>query len=173
LTFVFDQTVDDQGLTDNSRNTHARIQGAGGILENDLHLPPKRLEAGAAGGDDICSFKAHLARSGRNQLEDGAAHGGLAAAGLPYQAQGFALSDIEAHAIDRPDMSGDTLQQAGSNREMSVQIHHAHKRSLGCGRSRCGGGSGGRGHEGSMVSHFARYGGNHPMQTPQVLDPRR
>src|SRR5690606_21009344 len=82
LVAVLDEAVDDERLTDDAGDPHARVERAGGVLEDDLHPPAEGLEAGAAGGEDVLAVEEDGARGRGDELEDGAADGGLAAARL-------------------------------------------------------------------------------------------
>ena len=125
------QLVDVQGLADDLAHRHAGVQGGGGVLEDDLHLPPVgehvrrllpghrllhqqgALVLGAVGvlhGDGLAlegvlvlvdglTVVEDGAGGGLMEPQDGAAQGGLAAAGLAHQAQGLAPLDEEGHVL--------------------------------------------------------------------------
>ena len=97
------QVVDVDALTDDITDGHAGVQARVGILEHDLHT--------AAVGqhihrDLLFLVKQHLAVIDDGavrrfiQTQQGAACGGLAAAGFADQTQGLALADGKADVID-------------------------------------------------------------------------
>lgn len=73
-------------------------------------------------GDDIAPFEEHLSGGGGDESEDGAADGGLAAAGLADESEGFAAVDMEGDIIDGLDMAGDELEEARADGEPCLEV---------------------------------------------------
>jgi hypothetical protein len=55
-------------------------------------------------------------------VDDGTAHGALAASGFTNQTQSFTLVKVEAHTIDRPDLGDFTCEHTTRHREANEQI---------------------------------------------------
>ena len=91
--------VDLGALGDDLAHGHARVERGIGVLEDHLH-PAGEGAAGAAGGGDRGVLEDDLAGGGRVDAHDGAAEGGLAAAGLADEAEGLAAGDGEVDAAD-------------------------------------------------------------------------
>src|SRR5207247_11291607 len=67
-----------------------------------LLTEPLPVQAG-----QLDAIEKNLARRHRDELHDEPAQGGLAAAGFADETQGFALADLEAHAVDSLDAHHD------------------------------------------------------------------
>ena len=99
---VLGQVMDVDALAHDVTDGHAGVQACVGVLEHDLH-------PAAVGqhihGDLLFLIKQQVAvivdltAGGLVQAQQGAAGGGLAAAGLAHQTQGLALADGKAHVI--------------------------------------------------------------------------
>ena len=61
------------------------------------------LEGDAVGGADLFAVEDEVAAVGRDEVEQEAGQGGLAAAGLADDAEGFAFGDGEGDAVDGAD----------------------------------------------------------------------
>ena len=121
--------VDVDGFSHNVPNGHPGVQAGVGVLKDDLHLPPVGqhiqggllacfgvavpvqhrpallvLEGAFAAVKDHLTVVDDAAVGGLVQAEHGAAHGGLAAAGFPHQAQGLPLADKEGNVVHRLDI---------------------------------------------------------------------
>ena len=80
---------------------HAGVQGSVWILEDDLDILAELQQILALEGGDVLAVEYDLAGGWLIQLHHGSAAGGLAAAGLAYQAQGLAAFDRYSDVIDR------------------------------------------------------------------------
>ena len=93
------ELMDIQGLTDDVGDGHAGVQRGIGILEDHGGLLAEFLDVG--GGLQLFAVIPDLAAGGLIQVQQRAAHGGLAAAGFAYQTQCLALVDAEGYAVHR------------------------------------------------------------------------
>ena len=96
------ELVDVQRFAHDLTHGHARVQGSGGILKDDLHFAPvgqhvhrDLLRAVVDGLSVILDAPG----GGLVQPDDGASQGGLAAAGLAHQTQGLALEDLQGDGL--------------------------------------------------------------------------
>ena len=116
--------MNDQGLADDTLDAHARIQGPIGILKNHLHAAAKRSDPLGVELGQVMAFKHNLAAGGRQQGQQKAADGRLAAAGFTNQAQGLAGRNREAHIIDRAQRRRrGTQHRWGLEREVLAQVN--------------------------------------------------
>jgi len=125
MVFAFDEFVNDEGLADDGADAHAWVQGAAGVLEDDLHLTAEFAEGRAAGGVDVLAVEGDGSRGGGDEAEDGASDGGLAAAGLADEAECFSGSDVEGDAVNGLHPSGGALEDAGAHGEVGVEVADA------------------------------------------------
>ena len=102
------QLVDVDAFAHDVADGHAGVQAGVGVLEHDLHPLPVGQHIHR---DLLFLVKQHLAVvddgavGGLIQAQQGAAGGGLAAAGLAYQAQGLAFADGKAHVVHSLDVA--------------------------------------------------------------------
>src|SRR3546814_3923291 len=94
-------SVDAHRLGDDLADLHARIQRAVRILEDDLDLLAKQVQALAVEVRELHAVDDVLAGGLLLELQDAAAGRRLAAAGLAHQAERFALPHGEADVVDR------------------------------------------------------------------------
>ena len=80
-----------------------RVEGGEGVLEDHLGPAAEGKQILRRQARHILAREAHLAARGRGEAQDGAAQRALAAAALAHQAEGIALLDGEADAVDRAD----------------------------------------------------------------------
>ena len=71
------------------------------VLEHHLHGGAFLAQGFGREGGDILAVDHDRACGGVVKPQERAAHGGFAAAGFADEAEGFALHDVEADAIDR------------------------------------------------------------------------
>src|SRR6267142_1691118 len=109
-------------LADNVPHVHTRTQGAVGILEHHLDLAPVVHQPLAIELRQIASGKRNGASGGFLGGQDELRSGRLAAARLPYQAQGLALVDGEAHTIDRLDPALPSAQKRTTYCKVLLQL---------------------------------------------------
>ena len=119
---LFFIAVDQEALGDDVADGHARVQRGVGILEDDLHLAAQGLEFGGAQVEDILPVEEDRACRGRDQAQDGAGDGGLAAAGLAHQAEGLPLAHGEAHVVHGLHLGHHLLKDARADREVGLQV---------------------------------------------------
>ena len=93
--------LDKQGGGDGLADGHAGVEGGEGVLEDDLHLPAQALHLLGVHGQHVLALEEDLAAGGLVEAQDGAPHGGLAAAGLAHYAQGVAGVNGEADVVHR------------------------------------------------------------------------
>ena len=143
LLFVGAQLVDVQRLADDVLHRHAGVQRGVGVLKHHLHLlavgqhiflhlgAQHRLAVGVhlqaavlvilfAAVKQHLAVKSDSAGSGIVQLEQRAAHGGLAAAGFAHQTQRFAGTDGKGNIIHGLQRRG--AEQAGLDGEILFEV---------------------------------------------------
>ena len=123
LAILLVQAVDAQALADEAAHGHARVERADGVLEDDLHVAPHRLQVAAAEAAQVDAVELDLARRGLEQAQQRAAERGLAAAGLAHEPHGLAAEDVEVDAVDRLQLPDGALEDALLHRE--VLLHRA------------------------------------------------
>ena len=77
----------------------AGIEAGIGVLEDDLEVLPELPQLPAAQLHDVAAVVEDLAGGGLDEPDDGAAQGGLAAAGLAHDAHGLLGVDLEVDAV--------------------------------------------------------------------------
>ena len=110
-----------QRLADDAGHGHAGVQRRVGILEDHLHAAAVGQHLLFIKGCDVRAVQQNLARRGLVQAHDGAADGGLSAAGLAHQAEGLARIEVEAdvvHGLERLFL----LKEGAAHREIHLQI---------------------------------------------------
>ncbi len=98
------EVVDIQRLGDNVADGHAGVQGRVGILEDHGGLLAEFLQGFL--GIDFLPVIDDLTGCGLIQMQNRAADGRLAAAGLADQTQGFAAADREGNIVHRLERLG-------------------------------------------------------------------
>src|SRR5262249_55613792 len=101
---------------------HTRIQGADGVLEDDLHVAAQRLELAATKAQDSPALERNLARGGGKKAQERATQGRLAAARLADQAQRLAGHARQVDSVDCSDLANRALKDAPPNRKVSAQV---------------------------------------------------
>ena len=71
-------------FADDCAGGHSWVEGAVGVLEDDLHTSSEVSELSSAHGVDGLSVEDDLSVVGFLELEDGASEGGFTATALPY-----------------------------------------------------------------------------------------
>ena len=77
-----DAFVDDEWLGDDVFDSQAGIEGAEGILKDDLHVAAEAAKFGVARGEQIVTVEADTAGSGFDEAEDDAAEGAFSGTGF-------------------------------------------------------------------------------------------
>ena len=108
------ELLDDQGGGNGLADGHTGVEGGEGVLENDLHLPAQAFHLLGVHRQHILALEEHLAAGGLMEAQDGAAHRGLAAAGLPHHTQSLAGVNGKAdvvHCMEHPVGHGEIFLQ--------------------------------------------------------------
>src|SRR5262249_40737875 len=91
-------------------------------LEDDLHLSPLAAHPLWIEAEQVLARPDHPALAGIDEAQHRAAERGLAATGLPDDAQGLAGLEIEADTIDRTHMAERPRDDAALEREMDLEV---------------------------------------------------
>ena len=121
--------VGHEGLGDRPAHAPTRVQAGEGVLEDRLHPAPELPALGAGQGRDVVPVEGHRPGGGPGQPEHAAGQRGLAAAGLPHQAQGGAALHAQRDVVDRP--GGAAAEDPGGHAELLDQALHAQQRAHG------------------------------------------
>ena len=120
--------MDLERFTYDSSAGHTRIEGAIGILEDNLYLPAHLPERFSFELGQVCvALKllipvVHHTFGGLVELEDAPTGGGLAATTFPHQPEGLALTDIETHIVNSLDIGDLSLDDdSPGDREIHFQ----------------------------------------------------
>ena len=113
--------VDAQPLADAVADELARVERGEGVLEDDLHAPPIRLQRLALQGRDVRAVEDDPPGRGVDEPQQQSADGRLAAPRLAHQAEGLAAGDLEVHAIHGAHLGHRALQHAGPDGEGLAQ----------------------------------------------------
>jgi hypothetical protein len=100
---VLGPAVRRQRFGDDVTDRHPGVQSGQGVLEDHLQVAAQCLAVTALEAPDVPAEHGDRPGLPAGQVQDLQKGGGLAAAGLPDQSQGFALADVEADAVHRPD----------------------------------------------------------------------
>ena len=115
--------VDDEGFFDYGADGHAGVQGAVGVLEDDLKLFPEGTHCPAGELGEVLAPEADFTAGGPEELEDAPADGGLAAAAFADEAERLAAHDLEGHAVDGLDCAHLRLEyDALADGEVHLQV---------------------------------------------------
>jgi hypothetical protein len=112
--------IHQQRLANDFGDRHTWIERGERVLEDHLHLSPQRAQFLASKPSHVnlgpsLSAEAYFARGWSNGAQDAARGGGLAAALLADQRQGFTPVDGEADVIDRAHVTREAAEQAAVN----------------------------------------------------------
>ena len=95
--------MDVEGFLDDVPHRHARVQRGIGVLEDHLEPPADGLQVILRHVRQVVAFEEDFSRRGSVQLQHGQSQGGLPAAALAHQAEGFAAIDGKGNAVQGPD----------------------------------------------------------------------
>ena len=126
LRFTFVHLVHIQRLADNIGNGPTGIQRRIGILKDHGGFLPVLRDVLL--GDDLLAVKPDFAVRGLVQVQQGAAHGGLAAAGLADETQRLAPADGEGHVVHS--LQGLGRKHPGIDIEVFLQVLDFNQRIL-------------------------------------------
>ena len=101
------------------------VEGGVGVLEDHLHVPAKGKQILTGQVGDIPALEVDLASGDGLQTEEGAAQGGLAAAGLTHDAEDAALGDRDGHVADGVEDLLGFSQLLGGDGELLDQVFGA------------------------------------------------
>ena len=124
---AFADIVNEQWLTDDLTDVHARVEAGIGILEDHLHPLAGAAQVFALQADQIDIFEINVAGSGSVKLQDGAPGGGFSTARFAHQANRLAFADGEGDAIYGVHHAHLALEYARQDGEMFDQIIDAHE----------------------------------------------
>ncbi len=121
----------------------SRVQRCVRVLEDHLAVaskPARRLaleqvDAISASGGDVC---VHASRGRFGEACDQASERGLATPTLAYQPQRGSPRNVEAHAVERPHLSGHSLHDPILDGEMFLQVTDRDQWILSRASGRCG-----------------------------------
>jgi hypothetical protein len=105
--------MDDERLGEDVFDAEAWVEGAEGILKDDLHVAAEGAEFGAGCGKDIGAIEMNTAGGGLDEAEDEATESAFAGAGFADEAEGFAGVNVEGDVVDGADF-GVTVGRAGA-----------------------------------------------------------
>jgi hypothetical protein len=114
--------VDVEGLADDRRDGHPRIQGGVGVLEDDLDVPALGPHGLAGQVRDVVAVDDDRAGGRWLEAHQQSARGGFPAAALPHDRQGLALIEVEADIVDSLD-GADLLLEDDPLRDRVVLDH--------------------------------------------------
>jgi hypothetical protein len=114
-------TYGPQSLFNALPHGHAGVERAIRILENDLHLLPKRLHFRRAEATDVIAAIDDLSLVRLEKFKDQSAYGGFSAPALPHEAQGLPRLDLEIYAVHGLDPPCGSLKETSPNREVFPQ----------------------------------------------------
>ena len=121
--FLGHQTVLADGLTDDLAHGHTGLQRGEGVLEDDLHLGAHVAHLLGVEVIDLLAVEQHLAVGlFAGQTEDGAAGGGLAAAGLAHQTHGGAALEVEGDAVHGLHVTHGLVEHTTLDGEVFLQV---------------------------------------------------
>ena len=95
------EVLDDEGFLEDLADRVAAVEGFGGVLEDHLHFPAQGAQGARPGVGEVAAFELDAAAGRAQQAHHRAREGGLAAAALTDEAEGFALLEVETDAVDR------------------------------------------------------------------------
>ncbi len=103
--FLFHICMNSQGLRYNSADSHSGIQGAEGILKNQLYIFPKSTELLPAKGLNVNPVNYHAAGIRFNETEHGPCCGCFPRSAFTDHPKGMPLFNSEVYTIKGPDNS--------------------------------------------------------------------
>src|SRR5690606_5012813 len=96
---------------------HRRV----GILEHDLQIAPSPAQRLARQGREILGREAHPPAGEWGQAQDPAAERGLARSRLADHGHRLAGADVDADAVDRPDVADDATEETAADGVMNLE----------------------------------------------------
>jgi len=121
-TFAFlspPHSVDHQGLGDDRRDRHARVERRVRVLENDLHALAIPAQIAIGDRQQIDAVELDRARRGLDEAQHAATDRRLARTRLPHQPERATLGEIERHTRDG---LHDDLAATAAHRKMLDEV---------------------------------------------------
>ena len=122
------EPMDDEPLLEDRPHRHPGVERAVGILEHDLHPAPERPQRRLRQAPHVVAREPDAPRGRLDEPEEAAAHGRLAAATLPHEAERLAAGDRERHAVDRADGTHRPSEQPAADRKMRLEAGDGQER---------------------------------------------
>jgi hypothetical protein len=94
------EPVDVECFADDTFDGQARVERAGGVLEDHLKVASLLAEGAATDGEEVKAMESDLATGWFDEPDERAAQGGFAAATFAHQPEGFAGRHVQVYAID-------------------------------------------------------------------------
>jgi hypothetical protein len=92
--------MNDEGLGNDSLDTHAGIESGVGVLKDRLHAAAERAELVLGNSGDGVAIEGDGARGGLHEAEDDARYSAFAGAGFTDETEGLAALERERDAVD-------------------------------------------------------------------------
>ncbi len=115
--------MDAVGFLDDVAHFQARIEAGVGVLKDHLHAPAEGTQRRLTEVGDVLALEADFSVGGFDQTQDGAAGGGLAAAGFTDQSDDFAGLDCDAEPVHRAQRERTVAEDAAPGGETDTQLH--------------------------------------------------
>ncbi len=116
------EAVDFHGVSDDVEDGHSGVEGADGVLENDLHLSTESAQGFGGEVEQGLPPEVHLAGGGAIEGDDGPSDSGLSATGLTDEAEACSFFYGEGDAVDGPDVSHVASEETGSDGKELAQV---------------------------------------------------
>jgi hypothetical protein len=116
------EPVDVEGFPDDRLDGEARIERAGGVLEDHLKLAALLAEGAAIEGEQVEAVESDLTAGGFNESDNGAAEGGFATTAFAHQPKGFAGRHLEVDPVDGLHKLKRFVEPPTCHREMDLKI---------------------------------------------------
>ena len=117
LVAVRDELGQEDGFLDGFRDGLAGVERGERVLEDDLHFPAHVAHFIHAELAYVRAVEGDLAVGGLDEAQDGATHGGLAAAGFADDPERASFLDGETHIVHR-------LEHSGRHMEVFFEVFH-------------------------------------------------
>ena len=111
-----------EALADDVADGHTGIERSVRVLEDDLHPAAHLLEGVSLQGQDILAVHRDGAARGLLEPQNRPPKGGLAAAGLPYQAKLLTAVDLQADAVDGVDAPNLVTEHSAHDGEVLLDV---------------------------------------------------
>ena len=116
--------VVEQRLLDHPLHGQARVERSERVLEDDLHVAPQVAHPLRREGQDVLALEPDLARGGFDEAQDAEPGGGLAAARLAHEPQGFVFPEAEGDVVHGVHHGRAPAQESPPHRKVLDQVSH-------------------------------------------------